>query len=150
MTIPTLTPYLVPNATTAVVIAPGGAYKWLTWGEEGTDVAAWLNSIGVSAFILKYRVPARSWLPFGGAPIMDAQRALGVIRQNASQFGLNATSLKLGIIGFSAGSHLSAHLSTDFETRAYPKVDAADNLSCRPMPTPPISHLVFFWLTRRH
>jgi len=132
---PTLTPFLVKGATNAVVICPGGAYEFLSWDLEGTAVAAWLNSLNVSAFILKYRVPARPWLPFGAAPLMDAQRAMGLIRSNFSAYGLNASS-KLGIIGFSAGSHLSAHLGTTAGNsptkRAYPAVDAADKLSCRP------------------
>jgi acetyl esterase/lipase len=136
VTIPTLTPHLVEGATHAVVICPGGAYEFLSWELEGTAVAAWLNSLNVSAFILKYRVPARPWLPFGGAPLMDAQRAMGLLRSNASQFGLNSSTMKLGIIGFSAGSHLSAHLATtagnDPTRRAYPAIDAADRLSCRP------------------
>ena len=61
VSVPTLTPYLVKNATAAVVICPGGAYEFLSWDSEGTDVAAWLNSLNISAFILKYRVPARPW-----------------------------------------------------------------------------------------
>lgn len=81
---PTLTPFLVPHSTAAVLINPGGAYEFLSWALEGTTVAAWLNSLNISAFILKYRVPGRSWLPFGGAPLMDAQRAVGIIRQNAT------------------------------------------------------------------
>jgi acetyl esterase/lipase len=135
VSVPTLTPYIVNNSRNAVIICPGGAYKFLSWDLEGTAVAAWLNSLNISAFILKYRVPARPWLPFGGAPLMDAQRAMGIIRNNASAYGLNANS-KLGIIGFSAGSHLSAHLATTAgnapTARAYPMIDAADKLSCRP------------------
>lgn len=128
---PTFAPYLVEGATSAVVICPGGAYEFLSWELEGTSAAAWLNSVNVSAFILKYRVPARPWLPFGGAPLMDAQRAMGLIRSNASAYGLNATS-PIGILGFSAGSHLSAHLATSFAQRSYPRVDAADDAPCRP------------------
>lgn len=131
VTTPTLTPYIVEGAASAVVICPGGAYEFLSWDLEGTTVAAWLNSLNISAFILKYRVPARKWLPFGGAPLMDAQRAMGLIRSNASAYGLNASS-PLGIIGFSAGSHLSAHLATDHAKRSYPRVDAADDSPCRP------------------
>jgi len=122
---------LTKGSRAAVVICPGGAYEVLSWDLEGTSVAAWLNSLNISAFILKYRVPARQWLPFGGAPLMDAQRAMGLIRSNASAYGLNSTS-PLGIIGFSAGSHLSAHLSTAFATRSYPRIDTADDASCRP------------------
>jgi acetyl esterase/lipase len=131
VTVPTITPYLVEGATAAVVICPGGAYEFLSWDLEGTAVAAWLNSLNVSAFILKYRVPGRPWLAFGAAPLMDAQRAMGLIRGNASAYGLNATS-PLGIIGFSAGSHLSAHLATDNAKRSYARIDAADDAPCRP------------------
>ena len=73
VTVPTITPYLVPGADSAVVVAPGGGYSVLATVNEGVDIATWLNSIGVSAFVLKYRVPGRPWLPFGGAPLMDAQ-----------------------------------------------------------------------------
>lgn len=132
---PSLTPYLVSSANTAVVICPGGAYEFLSWDLEGTTVAAWLNSLNVSAFILKYRVPGRPWLPFGQAPLIDAQRAIGLIRHNASAYGLSPGA-KVGIIGFSAGAHLSAHLGTTAgnapTARDYPAIDAADALSCRP------------------
>ena len=100
---------------------------------EGTDIAAWLNSVGVSAFVLKYRVPARAWLPFGAAPLMDAQRAMGLVREmaaNGSYPSLNAS--KVGFMGFSAGAHLTGHLNVAWASRAYDKVDAADELPCRP------------------
>merc|ERR1712083_996360 len=83
VTSPTITPYLVPGADSAMIVAPGGAYMGLAIDREGTDIAAWLNSIGVSAFVLKYRVPDRAWLPFGGAALMDAQRAMGLVRHMA-------------------------------------------------------------------
>ena len=131
VTVPQLVPMLVPNAHAAVVVCPGGAYEFLSWDLEGVAAAKWLNSLNISAFILKYRVPARPWLAFGGAPLMDAQRAMGLLRGNLSAYGLNATA-PVGILGFSAGSHLSAHLSTDYAVRAYPRVDAADDVSCKP------------------
>lgn len=134
VTVPTLTPFIVPGATSAVIVAPGGAYSILAVDREGFDIAAWLNSIGVSAFVLKYRVPARSWLPFGGAPLMDAQRSLGLVRQMAAAGkiqGMNSTS-KVGFMGFSAGSHLTGHVNVAWKTRTYPHIDAADTLSCRP------------------
>jgi hypothetical protein len=102
-----MTPFLVTNAQSAMVVAPGGGYGFLAIDREGTDIAAWLNSIGVSAYVLKYRVPGRLWLPFGGAPLMDAQRAVGLIRQMAAEgkvAGLNAS--KIGFIGFSAGGYV--------------------------------------------
>ena len=157
VTWPTLTPYLVeiqpllvegqqPALRSAVVVAPGGGYRILAWNKEGTDIALWLNGLGISAFVLKYRVPSRPWLPFGGAPLQDAQRAMGLVREAAvSQpaLGLNASSI--GFIGFSAGGHLSAHVATTCSAspaaRAYPPVDAADARSCRP----DFSLLVYPW-----
>eukprot|EP00908_Phaeocystis_cordata_P008142 Transcript_18810.p1 GENE.Transcript_18810~~Transcript_18810.p1 ORF type:complete len:343 (-),score=59.27 Transcript_18810:526-1554(-) len=157
VTWPTLTPYLVENQPllvegqqpalrSAVVVAPGGGYRILAWNKEGTDIALWLNGLGISAFVLKYRVPSRPWLPFGGAPLQDAQRAMGLVREAAvSQpaLGLNASSI--GFIGFSAGGHLSAHIATTCSAspaaRAYPPVDAADARSCRP----DFSLLVYPW-----
>eukprot|EP00658_Telonema_sp_P-2_P020899 TRINITY_DN18295_c0_g1_i1.p1 TRINITY_DN18295_c0_g1~~TRINITY_DN18295_c0_g1_i1.p1 ORF type:complete len:291 (-),score=54.38 TRINITY_DN18295_c0_g1_i1:279-1151(-) len=133
VTVPTLTPFLVPNATSAVIVAPGGGYTNLAIGREGWDIAAWLNSIGVSAFVLKYRVPARSWLPFGGAALMDAQRAMGLVRQMAGSKQLpRLNASRIGFMGFSAGGHLTGHISTSWQTRSYPKLDHADDLSCRP------------------
>ena len=137
VTVPTVTPYLstAAAADSAVIIAPGGAYKMLSVILEGEAIAQWLNSIGIHAFVLKYRVPGRPWLPFGQAPLMDAQRAVGVVRSQASALKINI-SKGVGFIGFSAGGHLSGHLSAvaggSPYARAYPKIDAADNTSCRP------------------
>ena len=135
---PTLTPMIAtfnPSAT-AVVVAPGGGYSILAWDKEGLDIARWLTSLNISALVLKYRVPARPWLGFGEAPLMDAQRAMGLVRANAKSLGINAS--RVGFMGFSAGGHLTAHLSSSASLpdsaarRAYPSVDAADALSCRP------------------
>ena len=87
----------------------------------------------MSAYVLKYRVPGRSWLPFGAAPLMDAQRAMGLVRQMAAAGtvpGLNGS--KIGFMGFSAGAHLTGHLNVAWANRSYPAVDAADALPCRP------------------
>jgi acetyl esterase/lipase len=133
VTVPTITPYLVPNADSAVVVAPGGGYNVLATVNEGVDIATWLNSIGVSAFVLKYRVPGRPWLPFGAAPLMDAQRAMGLVRQMATTgevAGLNSS--KIGFIGFSAGGHLTGHINVAWQKRSYSLVDKADREPCRP------------------
>lgn len=134
VSIPTLTPFVVSNGTgAAVVIAPGGGYHDLSWGKEGLDVARMYNSIGVSAFILKYRVPARDdkpGLPHWWAPLQDAQRAIGLVRQNAEKWGINSS--RIGFTGFSAGGHLTAHISTAWQTRVYAQVDKADELPCKP------------------
>ena len=137
VTIPTITPYLAsnPSASAGVIIAPGGGYATLAYHLEGIDIANWLNSIGVHAFLLKYRVPARKWLPFGQAPLIDAQRAVGLVRSKAASLGANITN-GLGFMGFSAGGHLTGHLSATAgskpHARAYARIDDADDYSCRP------------------
>lgn len=130
VTAPSIEAFLADGADAAVVIAPGGGYQVLSWDKEGTDVARWLNSIGVSAFVLKYRVPQRPWMAYGEAPLMDAQRAVSFVRSSASKYGLNTS--RIGIMGFSAGGHLAAHISNSFAKRAYPRVDAIDDESCKP------------------
>ena len=125
---PTLTVALAPDAgrpTPAVMICPGGGYGILAWNHEGTEVAAWLNAQGISAFILKYRVPKNR-----DAAFCDAQRALGLIRAKASAYRVDPK--RIGIMGFSAGAHLSARVSTDFAKRFYTPVDEVDAVSCRP------------------
>merc|ERR1719272_2134746 len=131
---PQLVPFLVKNGTgAAIIIAPGGGYHDLSWGKEGLDYARMYNSLGVSAFVLKYRVPSRpaeDGLPHYWAPLQDAQRAIGLVRANAEEYGLNASLI--GFTGSSAGGHLTAHVSTTYKTRAYARIDAADDVSCRP------------------
>ena len=117
----------------AVVICPGGGYTNLAWDHEGEQVARWLNSIGVTGVILKYRVPRRASSPKDQPPpqaLMDAQRAIGVVRSKAADWNLDPK--KIGILGFSAGGHLGAWASTNFDTRTYEAVDASDKVDCRP------------------
>ena len=114
----------------AVLVCPGGGYHILALDLEGTEVCEWLNSIGVTGVLLKYRVPKRPGLEKDAVAIQDAQRAMGLVRQHAGDWGLDAR--RLGVLGFSAGGHLSAALSTRFDRRSYAPVDAADQLSCRP------------------
>ena len=126
--VPSLTVFLAKDTgkpTPAVMICPGGGYGILAWNHEGTEIAAWLNGQGISAFILKYRVPKNR-----DAAFCDAQRAMGLIRSRAKTFNIDPTHL--GIMGFSAGAHLSVRVSTNFEKRFYSAVDVADELSCRP------------------
>lgn len=130
VSVPTLLPFIVPGSDMAIVIAPGGGYEILDWNGEGTDVAAFLNSIGVSAFILKYRVPERYWLGFGGAPYKDGQRAMRLVRHFASGLGINPK--KVGMMGFSAGGHLTAYTSTHYSHDYYDHIDGADTTSSRP------------------
>jgi acetyl esterase/lipase len=113
----------------AVIVCPGGGYHILAYNLEGTEICQWLNSIGVTGILLKYRVPGRGAQRYS-TPLQDAQRALGVVRAKAKEWNLNPQ--RIGILGFSAGGHLSAALSTNYETRIYEKVDDADEQSCRP------------------
>jgi acetyl esterase/lipase len=109
----------------AVMVMPGGGYSILAYDLEGTETAAWLNSIGFTAILLKYRVPDNR----EGA-LMDAQRSMGLIRAHASEWNIDPN--RLGVIGFSAGAHLSAMVSTNYATRTYDRIDATDDLSCKP------------------
>lgn len=114
----------------AVLVCPGGGYSILAFDLEGTEVCEWLNSIGVTAALLKYRVPKRAGLEKHIVPLQDAQRALGLLRSEAREWGLNQK--RIGVLGFSAGGHLAATLSSNYSQRSYPQVDAADAASCRP------------------
>jgi acetyl esterase/lipase len=129
---PTLTVYSPSgnNTGAAVVVFPGGGYQILAIDLEGTEVCDWLNSAGITCVLVKYRVPNTGPFPKSPAALQDAQRALGIIRQHAADWHIDAT--RIGVLGFSAGAHLSAALSTHFEERLYEAVDAADQLSCRP------------------
>ena len=131
VSVPTLSIFkpMKPNGA-AVVICPGGGYSILAWDLEGTEVAQWLNGIGVTALVLKYRVPRRKNRPKHEAPLQDAQRALGLTRHNAKAWGIDPK--RIGILGFSAGGHLAATAMTNFQKRIYPTVDAAEQASCRP------------------
>jgi acetyl esterase/lipase len=114
-----------------VVIFPGGGYAHLDWTEEGVQVAEWLNSIGVTAAILKYRVPQREGTRYDIAPpmaLMDAQRGLSVLRSRAAEWGVDPK--RIGVIGFSAGGHLAAWVSTAVGKRAYEAADEIDQASC--------------------
>jgi acetyl esterase/lipase len=129
---PTLTFYKPEGKNTgaAVLVFPGGAYKVLSMDLEGTEICQWLNSIGVNCIILKYRVPDSGPYPKSQAALEDAQRAMGLVREHASEWGIDPN--RLGVMGFSAGAHLAAALSVHYEKRLYQPVDAADELSCRP------------------
>ncbi len=131
---PTLTiyrPAKEKETGTAMLICPGGGYWDLYWQLEGEEVAAWLNSIGVTGMILKYRVPRRPDEPKGEParrPLQDAQRAVSLVRGKAGEWGVR----RVGMVGFSAGGHLVIATATSFEQRTYAPRDEVDNLSCRP------------------
>ena len=113
-----------------VLVCPGGGYNILAYEHEGSAICEWLNSLGVTGFLLKYRVPRRKNRLKHEAPLQDAQRAMGMIRKNAVEWKVDPD--RLGILGFSAGGNLAVMTLTSFRSRSYPKVDAADELSCRP------------------
>ncbi len=130
---PTLTFYPADptkNTGAAVIVFPGGGYNILALDLEGTEVCAWLNSIGVNAVLIKYRVPRRKDVPSYTPPLQDAQRAIGLVRQRATELHLDPN--RIGVLGFSAGGHLAANVSNNYSARSYPAIDAADQVSCRP------------------
>jgi acetyl esterase/lipase len=132
VSVPTLTLYKPKGKSTgtAVVVFPGGGYNILAIDLEGTEVCDWLNSVGVTCLVLKYRVPGTGPYPKSAAGLQDAQRAMGLVRQHAVEWGIDPH--RIGVLGFSAGGHLAAAISTHFDKRLYDAVDAADSLSCRP------------------
>ena len=116
-----------------MVICPGGGYWNLAWDLEGEEVAAWLNTLGMTGVVLKYRVPRRPGqpepLPAPG-PLLDAQRAVSLVRSQAEEWGIDPN--RIGIVGFSAGGHLAVMTATHFDKRAYEPIDDIDKVSCRP------------------
>jgi acetyl esterase/lipase len=114
----------------AVIVCPGGGYKVLMMSYEGEDVAQWLTTIGITGIVLKYRVPAPPGVAHHLPGLQDAQRSISYVRSKASEWGINPD--KIGILGFSAGGHLTAAACTNFDKRAYEPIDAVDQLSCRP------------------
>jgi acetyl esterase/lipase len=129
---PTLTLYkpTAQNTGTALVVFPGGSYKILAIDLEGTEVCDWATLLGITCVLVKYRVPDTGPYPKSGAALRDAQRVLGLVRSHAAEWKIGPK--RIGVLGFSAGAHLSAALSTHFDKRLYDPVDAADRLSCRP------------------
>lgn len=135
---PTMTVYSPAGKHTgaAVVVFPGGGYWILAIDLEGTEVCDWLTAKGITCVLLKYRVPGNRREPRSGPypespmALEDAQRTVGLVRFHAAEWHIDPH--KIGVLGFSAGGHLSAAISTHFEKRLYPAVDAADKESCRP------------------
>jgi acetyl esterase/lipase len=135
---PTITVYAPTGKNTgaAVLVLPGGGYQILAIDLEGTEVCDWLTSRGVTCVLLKYRVPGEGRYPKSGAfphspqALEDAQRAMGLVRLHAQDWGVDPH--KIGVLGFSAGGHLAVAMSTHYLKRVYSAVDAVDHESCRP------------------
>jgi len=120
------------NATgEAVIVCPGGGYSILAYDWEGSDIARWLNSRGITAFVLKYRLPlSKSNIVPHKSPLLDAQRAMRLVRFNAEKWNIDPG--KIGIMGFSAGGHLASTLSTHFDGGDPVSSDPVERMSCRP------------------
>jgi acetyl esterase/lipase len=139
---PTMTVYSPKgkNTGTAIVVFPGGGYTILAIDLEGTEVCDWLTAKGITCVLLKYRVPDSGPAyhddchcnihPKAPTALEDAQRTVGLVRFHAAEWHIDPH--KIGVLGFSAGGHLVADISTHFERRVYPPIDDADKLSCRP------------------
>jgi acetyl esterase/lipase len=139
---PTMTIYSPKGSNTgaAVLVFPGGGYQVLAIDIEGTEVCDWLTSKGITCVLLKYRVPhsGPQWHddckcqvnPKAPMALQDAQRTMGLVRLHAAEYQIDPH--KIGVLGFSAGGHLVTDISTHFDKRAYPVIDAADKESCRP------------------
>src|SRR5438552_12245469 len=127
--IPTLTPYFAPKEKAtgaAIIVCPGGGYDHLA-AHEGAPVAEWLNSIGITAFVLKYRLGPRYHHP---APLQDAARAIRTIRAHAAEWKIDPE--RIGILGFSAGGHLAATIATHFDSGKRDASDPVERVSSRP------------------
>ncbi len=131
--VPTLTVYRAAQETAngcAVVICPGGAYNILAWPKEGTEVAQWFNTLGVTAFVLKYRVPRRNPDKIHWEPMQDVQRSVRLVRHRAKEWNVDVD--RIGVLGFSAGGHLTVMAGVQYDMKCYDRVDQADDVSCRP------------------
>ena len=115
----------------AVMVTPGGAYKWVVIDKEGYEIGRWLAARGFTVFVLFYRLPAEGWAAGPDVCLADAQRAIRVIRSRAGDYGIDPE--RVAAMGFSAGGHVSTDLATRFATPTYDPVDAADKLSARPL-----------------
>jgi len=128
--VPLLTPFPAPREIAtgaAMVICPGGGYSHLSEIKEGSDVAKWLNSIGISAFVLRYRLGMRYHQP---NQLLDAARAMRTVRARAKEW--NVDPQKIGVVGFSAGGHLASTLGTHFDSGKADATDPIDRVSSRP------------------
>jgi len=123
---PTITVFFAekPNGA-SVIVAPGGGYMFLSFAHEGTQVCEWLNSLGVTAILLKYRTPTRDEKEAFTLPVEDGQRAFGLVRNHAKEWKLDPK--RVGILGFSAGGNLAGHTAWDRGARTYPQSPTLDD-----------------------
>lgn len=128
-----------PNGA-AVLLTPGGGYRWVVVDKEGYEMARWLAARGFTAFVLFYRLPGEGWAAGPDVPLADAQRAMRLIRHRARDFAIDPE--RVSAMGFSAGGHVCASLSTRFAAKVYQPVDAADRLSAKPHSAAPIYPVV--------
>ena len=127
---PAIVPFFAPKDTAtgaAIIVCPGGGYSHLSEIKEGSDVAKWLNSLGITVFVLKYRLGMRYHAP---SQLMDAARALRTVRSRAKEWNLDED--RIGILGFSAGGHLAATLGTHFDAGKADAADIIERQSSRP------------------
>ena len=130
---PTITFYPAPtdnNSGTTIIVNPGGGYNILAYNLEGTEICKRFNSFGINCVLVKYRVPRREGLEKHEAPLQDLQRAIAYTRSHSKEWGIDEN--KIGVMGFSAGAHLSAMASNGFNELSYPAVDANDKVNLRP------------------
>lgn len=128
---PTITPFIPDNPNgTSVIICPGGGYVRVVYDVEGVDVATMFNEIGITAFILKYRLPGEGHSNRKYVTLQDAQRAIRYVKKNGAQWHLDTS--KVGIMGCSAGGHVAASLTTGWDKSVYTAIDAADTISAHP------------------
>ena len=128
-----------PNGA-AVLVTPGGGYRWVVVDKEGYEIGRWLNARGFTVFVLFYRLPGEGWAAGPDVALADAQRAMRIIRHRAGEFGVDPA--RVAAMGFSAGGHVCADLAARFGAPVYAPVDGFDALSARPMLAAPIYPVV--------
>ena len=128
---PSLTVYLPEKPCgVGILVIPGGGYQRVVLDKEGDELAPWLKSLGVTFFVLRYRLPGEGHLPGADTPLQDAQRAIRLIRKNAPAWGLDPN--RIGVMGFSAGGHVASGLAVKYHQELYRPIDDADTVNSRP------------------
>jgi acetyl esterase/lipase len=137
----------LPNGA-AVLITPGGGYKWVVVDKEGYELGRWLSARGFTVFVLFYRLPGEGWAAGPDVVLQDTQRAMRLIRHRAADYGVDPE--RVAAMGFSAGGHACADLAARFATPVYVAVDKADNLSARPFAAAPIYPVISMTAPHAH